>query len=338
VNGNYTATLTVRDPQGAGGTATARVSVGNTPPTPSVTAPAASATFGVGERVVLRGRATDAEEGALSADRLLWRVLLRHDDHTHPFAEAAGRAELSLSMPPPEDLPAASNSYLEVYLTATDREGLSRTVYRKLSPKRVGITLRSNPSGLKLGVDGETFTTPRTLTSWVGFPLTLEAPTQTTPTGTATFRSWSDGGAATHTVVSSASTPVYTATFSTMAQVVHSLTLINADTDKPVAGYDPIPNGATLDLAKLPTRRLNIRANTTPSRVGSVRFSLDGRVTRTENGAPYAFANNTGANYHAWTPPLGMHTVSATPYSLSGARGTAGTARSMRFTVKDSRR
>lgn len=336
-SGVYTATLTVRDPQGLSATATTRIGVGNTPPTPTITAPSSGTLFGVGERIVLRGRATDAEEGALSAERLSWRVLLRHDDHTHPYAEATGRAELTLTMPPPEDLAAVPNSYLEVYLTATDRAGLSRTVYQKVGPKRVNVTLRSEPSGLKLKVDGETVTAPKTVASWVGYPLTLAAPAQSTPNGTATFRAWSDGGAQTHTVVSSAATPSYTATFAVAGQAVTSLTLIDADRDRPVAGYDPIPNGATLDLAKLPTRRLNLRANTAPDRVGSVRFSLNGGVYRTENSAPYAFANNTGTDYHAWTPSLGVHTVTATPYSLAGAGGVAGTAKSVRFTVTDSR-
>src|SRR5215813_8310444 len=59
------------------------------------------------------------------------------------------------------------------------------------------------------------------------------------------------------------------------AQAVNSLTLINADTDMPVAGFDPIPNGATIDLSALPTVNLNIRANTTPASTGSVRFGFD---------------------------------------------------------------
>jgi hypothetical protein len=59
------------------------------------------------------------------------------------------------------------------------------------------------------------------------------------------------------------------------AQTVTGLTLINADTDQPIAGFNPIAANATLDLATLPTRRLNVRANTSPTTVGSVKFALD---------------------------------------------------------------
>jgi hypothetical protein len=117
---------------------------------------------------------------------------------------------------------------------------------------------------------------------------------------------------------------------------VTSFTLINADTDQPVPGYNPMPAGATLNLRTLPTRRLNLRANTSPPTVGSVRFGYDADADyRVESGAPYALASNDGADYHAWTPSLGSHTVRATPFTGTGATGSAGTARSISFSVVD---
>ena len=79
---------------------------------------------------------------------------------------------------------------------------------------------------------------------------------------------------------------------------VTSLTLINADTEQPIAGFNPLPATAQLNLATLPTRNLNIRANTSPATVGSVRFGYDANPNfRTENGAPYAFAGDSSGNY-----------------------------------------
>jgi N-acetylneuraminic acid mutarotase len=116
---------------------------------------------------------------------------------------------------------------------------------------------------------------------------------------------------------------------------VVSLTLINADTDQPIAAYDPLPNGATLNLATLPTRNLNVRANVTGT-VGSVRFALDGNPNfRTENSSPFALAGDSTGNYAAWTPALGQHTLIATPYALANANGSAGTAHQVQFTVVD---
>ncbi len=117
---------------------------------------------------------------------------------------------------------------------------------------------------------------------------------------------------------------------------VTSFTLINADTDQPVAGHNPMAGGAVIDLVALPTRNLNIRANTSPSTVGSVRFGYDGNPNyRLENAAPYAMAGDTSGNYFAWTPSIGSHSVTATPYTLSKGGGTAGTPLTLAFTVVD---
>ncbi len=135
-----------------------------------------------------------------------------------------------------------------------------------------------------------------------------------------------------------ASTVAFTVTDSTppsAPQAVTSLSLINADTNKPIPGYDPLPSGTTLDLATLPTQHLNIRANTDPSTVGSVQFALDGNLG-TDDSAPYALAGDSSGNYPAWTPPIGRHSLTATPYTGSKASGTAGKAITVAFSVMDS--
>ncbi len=120
-------------------------------------------------------------------------------------------------------------------------------------------------------------------------------------------------------------------------QAVASLTLINADTDQPISGYDPLPSDTTLDLATLPTRNLNIRANTSPTTVGSVRFGLDGNgAYSTETAPPYALARDTSGDFWPWTLSVGSHSVTATPYSGAGGTGTAGKALTIGFSVTDS--
>lgn len=212
--GTYTVTLTAQDPQGAKGTATVRIDAGNTPPSPRITSPDTSTRFGVGQTVVLRGQATDAEDGGLAGSRLSWRAILHHNSHTHPYLASTSGQEVRITMPAPEDLAATKTSHLEVFLTATDSRGLSRTVNRKVYPALVDVTFRTDPTGLKLKVNGVTFTAPRTFTLWKGYKLNASASTQTTSSGTtATFRSWSDGGAASHTITTPASTATYTARF-----------------------------------------------------------------------------------------------------------------------------
>lgn len=121
------------------------------------------------------------------------------------------------------------------------------------------------------------------------------------------------------------------------SQAVASLTLINADTDQPIAGYTALASGTVLDLAALPTRNLNVRANTSPATVGSVRFALDANTNyRTENTAPFALAADHNGDYYAWTPAVGSHTLKATPYTGGNATGTAGAPLTVSFQVVNS--
>lgn len=108
---------------------------------------------------------------------------------------------------------------------------------------------------------------------------------------------------------------------------VVSFTLVDASTDAPIPSFDPFQDGATLNLAALPSDDLNVRANTLPRRVGSVRFDFGGRY-HVDSEVPYAFAPTA-----SWTPPLGSHRLAATAYSHEGARGAAGAALELSFNV-----
>jgi hypothetical protein len=116
-------------------------------------------------------------------------------------------------------------------------------------------------------------------------------------------------------------------------QSVTSLTLVNADTDKDIG---LLTEGYTINFTTIGTNKLNVRANTNPATVGSVVFTLDGVRIITENGAPYALKGNSGTNYYPWTPTVGSHTLTATPYSGADASGTVGTAKTVQFTVVSS--
>jgi DNA-binding beta-propeller fold protein YncE len=114
-------------------------------------------------------------------------------------------------------------------------------------------------------------------------------------------------------------------------QALTSLTLVNADTDRDIATLN---DGDTISFGAIGTNRLNVRANTSPSVVGSVRFALDSNSNyKLENSAPYALAGNAGSDYYAWTPATGSHTLTATPFSAANGGGTAGTPLTIRFTV-----
>ncbi len=117
----------------------------------------------------------------------------------------------------------------------------------------------------------------------------------------------------------------------TVKQKVVSFTLINADTEQPIK---TLTSGAILDLATLPTKNLNIRANTAPTTVGSVVMVLTGAESRnqTETGMPYALFGGD-ADYAAWVPVGGSYTLKATPYTAASGTGSAGTAATINFTI-----
>ena len=213
-DGHYTATLTVND--GKGGTASANVDihVGNQAPTAVIDSPAASTPFGVGDSFVLRGTATDAEDGTLSDAALSWTVVRRRGATSQPFHGPVSGNSIALTYPAPETLDAAQDTYLEVRLTATDSQGTSATVTRNLLPKKVDLTFQTSGPGLRLNVWDKTITGPTTVTSWQNLSLPVNAPNQTDTAGaTWTFASWSDAGAQSHTIITGAAPATYTATY-----------------------------------------------------------------------------------------------------------------------------
>ncbi|QIN79259.1 PKD domain-containing protein [Rubrobacter marinus] len=238
--GTYEAALRVRDGRGEVSAPVAvRLDPGNTPPEPKIESPTPEKLFRVGEAITLSGSAADAEDeaagtvttAALPESALSWRVGLRHNTHEHPFVPPTSGNNVSFTAPAPEDLDAASNSLLVVYLTATDSKGLKRTIARELRPRKVNVALNTNPSaGIKLGLNGATFPAPRTFVSWEGYRLNVSAPAQKDGYGrSVVFAGWSDGGAASHTISTPASAATYTARF----KLVSALSVSSSRTTVP---------------------------------------------------------------------------------------------------------
>ncbi len=110
--------------------------------------------------------------------------------------------------------------------------------------------------------------------------------------------------------------------------VVVSLTLVNADTNQDIR---QLVDDDTINFAELPTRNLNVRANTSPAVVDQLRFAYDDDDNyQTENNPPYTLGDRNG-DYDAWTPSLGEHTLRAVPI----VNGQEGTALTVNFTVVD---
>ncbi len=104
-------------------------------------------------------------------------------------------------------------------------------------------------------------------------------------------------------------------------------TLVNADTDMPVAGFDPISDGAVLDLSTLPDN-LNIVAQFGAD-VEMAEFALNGVMVRKEFLPPFALFGDQSGDFNAGTLPIGDHVLKATPFT----GGEAGESEMVRFSV-----
>jgi glucose/arabinose dehydrogenase len=122
-NGKFNVVLTVKDPSGASDTGNVVITVGSTPPTATITAPADGTKANIGQTVNFSGTATDPEDGTLSGASLQWDIILHHNTHTHLITETTG-AGGSFTV---EAHDTAATFYYEVKLTAVDSSGLTGT-------------------------------------------------------------------------------------------------------------------------------------------------------------------------------------------------------------------
>ena len=213
-NGVYTATLTVTDPLFLTDQATVKITVGNTPPVPAITSPAAGSHYDIGDTITFAGTALDAQDGAIPASSLSWNIVLWHcsDDtftscHTHPYFSTTG-AGGSFVVSDHGDF-----TYFVITLTATDSGGLAASTSVTITPNRVAISFASNPTGASISVDGTTQNAPFThsVPRKSAHSLFAASP-QTIGATPMQFSSWSDGGANPHSIVAAADA-TYTVSF-----------------------------------------------------------------------------------------------------------------------------
>ncbi len=209
--------VTVSNSFGSVTSNTATLSV-NQLPSVTITAPSSTLTYNFGQTVNFAGAATDPEDGTLAPAQLSWEIRFYHEDapdgtglHFHPFQTFTGVASGSIVTDFPETSPLVWYRFI---LTATDSQGGASSTFVDIHPNTAQFTLASNPAGLQLLLDGGPITGGTTITGVVGQPRTIGVVSpQTTGGTTYTFSSWSDGGAASHTINVPATNTTYTANF-----------------------------------------------------------------------------------------------------------------------------
>ncbi len=148
-NGTYTATLTVRDPQGATGTASVQISVGNTAPTVNITVPGNGQLFNFGDTIPFTITASDPEDGTINCARAKMTYVLGHDQHGHQITSVTGCSG-SITVPTDGEHDAAANIFAIFDAEYTDNGGLTTHKQFTLQPKHRQAEHYKTASGVAL--------------------------------------------------------------------------------------------------------------------------------------------------------------------------------------------
>ena len=185
----------------------------NNPPEPIIAVPAPQSTYGGGQTIVIRGDATDIEDGSVPVSSFQWDVRFNHDEHDHGFTgEVTGTDELIITIPDTGET--SPNVWYTVYLRVTDSDGASTTVTRRIDPRVVNFSLETLPAGGVLNLDGPPVTTHFSAMAVEGLKRTVRAPVLQDIDGeTQAFVAWSDGGEIEHTFDMPSSDLSLTATY-----------------------------------------------------------------------------------------------------------------------------
>ena len=185
----------------------------NRAPTGTITTPAEGTLYIAGQTISYSGTGADPEDGTLPASAFTWRVDFHHDNHTHPHVQPTSGVT-SGSFLIPDSGETSANVWYRIHLTVRDSAGLTHSSFRDVLPRKATITLATSPGGLQVTLDGQPQTAPHSLASVVGMKRTIGAPSpQTLGDSTYDVVGWSDGGAATHEIVTPPTDTTYTATF-----------------------------------------------------------------------------------------------------------------------------
>jgi glucose/arabinose dehydrogenase len=185
----------------------------NKPPTAQILTPVAGTTYFGGMVVNYSGSASDYEDGTLPASAFTWQVDFHHDTHIHPVVPPTTGSKMG-TFTIPDRGETSANVYYILTLKVVDSIGLTRTVVRNILPQKANMIFATNPTGLKITLDGANHVTPYTVTGVVGIKRAIAAPSPQTLNGLSyIFQSWSDRGAISHEISTPSVNTTYTARF-----------------------------------------------------------------------------------------------------------------------------
>ncbi|MGW5490396.1 carbohydrate-binding protein, partial [Streptosporangium sandarakinum] len=254
VNGTYTATLTVRDPEGATGTASVPITVGNTAPTVTIREPAPGRLTAFGDAVPWSVTVTDPEDGAVDCGKVTMAYVLGHDQHAHQITSQNGCSG-TITIPVDGEHDDAANIFPIFDASYTDKGGLTTHAQSILAPRHRQAEHFKTSSGVNLigktQAEGGKTVGDINNGDWIAFdPYQLSNATSFTARvssggagGTLQFRTGSPAGP----VIGSATVPV-TGSWETFTTVGGSITGAPAGTTSLYLTFAGSTTAALFDL------------------------------------------------------------------------------------------
>lgn len=200
----------------------------NQPPaaTIAITGGLRNGKWDAGTAIGFSGLASDPEDGNVPVSRFTWEVnyLTTIDGGdsdadglpgiTRPYVQPFGNTGSSSFTPAVTGPYTLTDVAYVITLAVTDSLGLTDVERLVIYPNTVTLNVQTNPANLEITVDAQPFTGPQSFASVVGFQRPIGVtPVQSLGGTSYSFATWSDGGAATHTITTPATNTTYTATF-----------------------------------------------------------------------------------------------------------------------------
>lgn len=262
-------------------------SSGDQPPVVTLSSPEEGSTFAAGDTIAVIASAVDPEDGALAAGRITWWADLHHDTHTHPLQPLTTGGTGSVTIPTRNEV--SPNIWYRFHVRATDSAGHTVELTRDVLPRKADVTLATQPAGLSLTLDGQPVTGPHTFTGVQGIERDVAAAAQVLNGHRYAFASWSDGGAAAHTLSTPAANTTYTATFTDQGPVTNTPPSVSLSAVASAVVGTPITLMAT--------------AADSDGSITRVQFYDGSTLLGEDTDSPYAWS---------WTPPsAGTHNLTA---------------------------
>lgn len=117
------------------------------------------------------------------------------------------------------------------------------------------------------------------------------------------------------------------------AMRVERIAVVDANTRAELIGISGVEKRFNLDLGPYARRSINLRAQTVPDVVGSVRFVFDSDV-EVENTNPYLIAGDVDGAFRSWKAINGTHLLEITPFASLNATGRAGATRMLELIIR----